>query len=128
MVDLHVVPGDFPREPSPGFVSGAQAKLLVRERGGRYYSGLTGEELWTRYMASEDLARQLATYTSQKMLRSGWSLDDTLEKVEKSVNGKVGAGEWDLSQAEIIWIMARTRELLRGTSDSSATGDGHETG
>lgn len=116
MAGQHVVPDDFPRETSPGVVSGAQPKLLVREKNGRYYSGLSDEELWTRFEVCENLACQLATYTSQKILRSGWSLDDTLRKVEKSVSDKVGAGQWDFSPAEITWMMARTRELLQGTT------------
>ncbi|WP_244145862.1 BPSL0761 family protein [Paraburkholderia tropica] len=109
---LHAVPDDFPRESTPAIVPGAQPKLLVRRVEGRYQSAPTNEELWTRYDACEDLARQLARYGSKKMKQFGWSKGDVLEKVEKSLNRKVSAGEWDLSPAEIDWVMKRTRVLM----------------
>lgn len=112
MTRPHVVPDDFPKEPSPGLVAGTQPKLLVREMDGRYYSGLTDEELWTRYDACEDLARQLAEYASRKMSASGLSLDGAIGRVEKGLNAKVGAGQWNFSRAEIAWTLNRTRMLL----------------
>jgi hypothetical protein len=112
MTRAHVVPEDFPREPSPGVVPGMQPKLLVRETDGRYYTGLTDEELWTRYDACEDLASQLAEYVSQKISVSGLSPDDALGRVQKGLKAKVGASQWDFSPAEIAWVMKRTRELL----------------
>ncbi|RAS19387.1 hypothetical protein BX591_14351 [Paraburkholderia bryophila] len=115
MARPHVVPDDFPRERPFGLVSGTQPKLLVHEVAGRYYTGLTGEELWTRYDACEDLASQLAEYASRKMSASGLSLDDALGRVEKGLNAKVGAGQWDFSRAEIAWTLNRTRTLLSST-------------
>jgi len=112
MTRRHAVPDDFPKEPSPGLVPGAQPKLLVRETDGRYHTCLTDEELWTRYDACEDLAAQLAAYASRKMSAPGLSLDDALGRVEKGLKAKVGAGEWDLSRGEMAWLMTRTRELL----------------
>lgn len=112
MTSPHVAPEDFPREPSPGLVPGTQPKLLVREIDGRYYTALTDEELWKRYDACEDLAGQLAEYASRKMSASGISLDDALERVEKGLKAKVGAGQWDFSRAEIAWTLNRTRMLL----------------
>ncbi|MFL9885144.1 hypothetical protein PQR66_19030 [Paraburkholderia agricolaris] len=118
MTRQHAIPDDFPKEPSPGVVTGAQPKLLVREKDGRYYTGLTDDELQTHYEVCEDLARQLSAYTSRKMLKSGWSFVDVFAKVERSVNGKVNAREWDFSPAEITWVIKRTRELLApSTSD-----------
>ncbi|MDR6469403.1 hypothetical protein J2777_003131 [Paraburkholderia graminis] len=112
MTRRHVVPEDFPREPSPGLVPGTQPKLLVRKTHGRYYTGLTDEELWTRYDACEDLAGQLAEYASRKMSASGLSLDDALERVEKGLKAKVDGGQWDFSRAEIAWTLNRLHKLL----------------
>jgi hypothetical protein len=123
MTRQHVVPDDFPREPIPGFVPGAQPKLLAREKNGRYYTGLTDDELLTRYEVCEDLARQLSAYTSRKMHRFGWSFADALAKIERGVKGKVSAGEWDFSPAEVAWVMKRTRELL-STETSGRRGSG----
>ena len=84
----------------------------MREKDGRYYTVLTDDELQTHYEVCEDLARQLSAYTSRKMLKSGWSFVDVFAKVERSVNGKVNAREWDFSSAEIAWVMTHTLELL----------------
>lgn len=115
MAARHTVPDDFPRTPAPGAVSGAQPKLLVRESGGRYHTGLTTEELWTRYDACEDLAGQLAEYASRKMSASGLSLDDALERVEQGLKAKADGGQWDFSRAEIAWTLNRLRKLLSAT-------------
>ncbi|CAJ2754140.1 Uncharacterised protein [Burkholderia pseudomallei] len=112
MTTWHVVPDDFPREPLPGVVPGAQPKLLAQEKDGQYYTGLADDELLTRYEVCEDFARQLSAYTSRKIRQFGWSFADTFAKIERSVNGKVSAGEWDFSPAEIAWVMKRTRALL----------------
>ncbi|MGY6255514.1 hypothetical protein ACXIVK_18795 [Paraburkholderia caledonica] len=107
------VPDDFPREPDLGSVTGVQPKLLVREVDGRYQSGLSAEQLRERYEACEDLAGQLSEYASRKMSTSCMSRDTALSKVEKGVRLKVDSGEWDLSQAEMAWVMKRTQQLLR---------------
>ncbi|MEX3785730.1 hypothetical protein [Paraburkholderia sp. BR14374] len=112
MTRQHVVPDDFPRERWPALVPGSQPKLLVSEKDGRYYTDLAGDELWTRYDACEDLARQLSVYASRKMSGFSLSLDDALDRAEKGVKAKVSAGLWDFSPAEIAWVMKRTRELL----------------
>jgi hypothetical protein len=77
----------------------------------------------TRYGVCEDLARQLSAYTSRKMHRFGWSFADALAKIERGVKGKVSAGEWDFSPAEVAWVMKRTRELL-STETSGRRGSG----
>lgn len=121
MTRRHVVPDDFPREPLRGCVPGAQPKILAREKDGRYYTGLTNDELSTRYEVCEDLARQLSTYASRKRRQYRWSFAEALAKVERSVNGKVNAGEWDFSPAEIAWVMKRTRELLSAAVSSDGS-------
>jgi len=112
MTTRHAVPDDFPRQSRPGAVPGAQPKLLVRERNGRYYAGLTDEEVWERYDACEDLAHQLAAYALKKMSELGLSQDDALQRVDKGVKAKVSRCHWDLAPAEIVWVTKRTAELL----------------
>jgi len=123
MTRQRVVPDDFPREPMPGLVSGAQPKLLVREVAGRYHSGLTDEELWTRYDACENLAGQLAEYASRKISASGLSLDDAMGRVERGLKAKVGAGQWDFFRSEMAWMMKRTRELLLAVVNGDGAGN-----
>ena len=123
MTRWHVVPDDFPREPLPGCVPGAQPKLLARETDGRYHARLADDELFARYEVCEDLARQLSAYTLGKMHQFGWSCADAFAKVERSVNRKVTAGAWDFSPAEIAWMMKRTRELLVAAEYGKESGD-----
>jgi hypothetical protein len=111
------VPDDFPRDPDLGSVTGVQPKLLVREVDGRYQSGLTDEQLWVRYDACEDLAVQLSEYATKKISTSGMSRDMALRRVEKGVRLKVDSGTWDFSQAEVAWVMKRTRQLLLAAND-----------
>ncbi len=116
MTRRRTVPHDFPRASSPGTVPGAQPKLLVREENGKYYAGLDKETLHRRYGACEDLACQLTKYASRKMSESGLSLDEMLGRVEEAVKLKVSSYAWKLSQAEIAWVMKRTRDLLQGAT------------
>lgn len=111
------VPDDFPRDQDLGSITGVQPKVLVRKVDGRYQSGLSEEQLWVRYDACEDLAAQLCEYALRKIWTSGMSRDTALSRVEKGVRLKVDAGEWDFLQAEVAWVMKRTRELLLAATD-----------
>jgi len=123
MTTLRIVPDDFPREPPPGVLPGAQPKVLVREIDGRYHAGLTDDELWTRYDTCEDLAGQLAEYASRKMSVSGMSVNDALKRIDKGLRTKVGAGQWDFSRCELAWLMKRTRELLLAAANDAGCGN-----
>lgn len=113
------VPDDFPTEPDLGSVTGVQPKLLVREVDGRYQSGVSGEQLWVRYDACEDLASQLSAYVSRKIATSGLPPHVALTRAEKGLRLKVDSGEWNFSQAEVAWVMKRTRQLLFEVADTS---------
>ena len=107
------VPQDFPRELAQGTVGGYQSKVLLRRTGDQLVSGLTDEELFRRHDACEDLARQLEFYVQRKLAENpSQSLHDALFKVESDVTRKVSSGQWDISPAEITWIMKRVRDLL----------------
>ncbi|WP_180987173.1 hypothetical protein [Burkholderia thailandensis] len=111
-MSCQTVPDDFPQEPAQGSIGGYQPKLLLRRAGDRLISGPTDEELFKRYDACEDLARQLASYVHRKLGENPLqSLCDTLYKVKADVTKKVSSGQWDISSAEIAWIMKRVHEL-----------------
>ena len=95
------LPVDFPRTSSQGAISGAQPKLLLRKVGDTYQAGPTDDEVHERYLVCDDLAEQLAAYTSRKMTANTWSLQTALSKVEAGVLKKVDSGLWDLSTAEV---------------------------
>jgi hypothetical protein len=107
------IPEDFPREHAQGAIGGYQPKLLLRRICDQLISGQTDDELFTRYDACEDLARQLATYARRKLAVNPLRpLGDTLSQVETEVTRRVSFGQWDISSAEIAWIMKLVRELL----------------
>ncbi|WP_454805352.1 hypothetical protein [Paraburkholderia fungorum] len=124
------VPDDFPREIAHGSIGGYQPKLLLRRAEDHLVSGPTEEELFTRYDACEDLARQLASYVGRKRTERGLrSLSDTLSRLETDVTQKVSLGQWDISSAEIAmdhgacWGAAGSRnggiKMLPGTFEAS---------
>lgn len=107
------IPEDFPRELAQGSVGGYQPKVLLRRAGDRLIAGPTDEELLTRYDACEDLVQQLVTYARRKRAENqSQSLFDTLSTIETNLTRKVSSGQWDISSAEIAWIIKRIRELL----------------
>ncbi|WP_454805413.1 hypothetical protein [Paraburkholderia fungorum] len=120
-VNCPVIPEDFPREPARGAIGGYRPKVLLHRTGNQLISGPTDEGLFTRYDACEDLAGQLATYARRKLTKNpSQSLYDTLRKVEVELVKKVSRGEWDISSAEIAWIMKRIRELFAEQREDDA--------
>jgi len=86
---------------------------LLREIGVQYVVGPIDEELVARYVARADLAQQLALEATGKQAENpSWSLEETLSKVEAGVQCKVSSGQWDVSRAEIAWVIRRVRQLL----------------
>ncbi|WP_322073796.1 hypothetical protein [Burkholderia cepacia] len=108
------IPDDFPRNLDPGSVAGVQPKILVREDQGLYKSGLTDDELWTRYVVCEDVAVQLSEYVRRKMADAGLSADVALSRAAKGSRLKVDSGKWDFSLPEFAWVTKRTEQLVQG--------------
>lgn len=101
--DIKAVPPDFPRG-APASVSGFQAKLAGRLVEGRFVEGLTQEELYGRFDACADLVEQLTAYCHRKLAElPGSTLPTLMPRVRRGVMAK----GWDLSTAELDWIMAR---------------------
>lgn len=121
MTNERAVPEDFPRETLAGSLAGSQPKLLLRKVSDRYVSGLTPDELYERYDAVEDLAKELAAYTQRKIVTNGWGFDEALHRVQLGVENKVRSGTWNISSAEISWLMSRTRQIMTdsGTPDAA---------
>ena len=107
----HAVPEDFPKNDWLGAVPGVQLKVLVRQNGERYEAS-SEEARWARYDICEDLAQQLAPYTTRKMSENSWTLEDALPLVEAGVVKRVHSCQWDFSIAEVAWVMKRVREVL----------------
>jgi len=114
--DIKSVPPDFPRG-EPASVSGFQAKLAGRLIDGRFVEGLTEEELYARFDACADLVDQLTAYCHRKRAElPGSSLSTLLSRVRRGVMAK----GWDLSTAELDWIMARVAVNMSTRAEDGA--------
>jgi len=103
------IPEDFPRDPAPGAVPGAQPKLLLRKVGSTFVSGWMEEELVLRYDVCEDLVTQLIPYARRK-------LEASPERSRKEFEGRLAAGirakHWGFTDPEIAWMVRRACEGL----------------
>lgn len=103
----HPVPEDFPRNPFPSALSGAQLKFSVREVNGKYIEGLTDEERQQRYLVCIDLVDQLVSYTKRKSAeRTDLSMAEVLDGVEAAAHRK----DWGLARSEIDWVVLQVRK------------------
>lgn len=102
------VPAEFPRDPTPAVVPGAQPKVCARLSHGVYVAGQTGDERRERWLVCEDLAKQLVPVARKDALsHANHSPHQTLERVRVSVAHKV----W-VSSDELAWLMLRLQALL----------------
>lgn len=84
-----VVPADFPWDPFPASLSGAQPKVAARLIDGRYVTGLTEDERRGRFLMCGDLVEQVIAYTLRKHpLRPDLTLEQFLNEVDKSMRLK----------------------------------------
>ncbi|MDP1680980.1 MAG: hypothetical protein Q8L39_04310, partial [Burkholderiales bacterium] len=78
-----LVPEDFPHDPFPATLAGAQPKVSAREVDGRYVVGLTEEERRGRYLMCADLVYQLTGYTERKRIeRHDLTLIKLLDEID----------------------------------------------
>ncbi|MGT2476652.1 hypothetical protein [Paraburkholderia terrae] len=106
-MEANDVPDDFPLGIS-AVVPGAQPKLCVVCRAGRYVAdqGHTGRR--ERWLMCEDLARQLVNVaTRDAHERPGASHQQVLQRIQLAVERK----NW-VSAAELNWLIRRMRDLL----------------
>lgn len=98
------IPEDFPRSRHPSAVSGFQLKVPVRLIDGQFVDGWTNEELYARFDACSDLVEQLTVYYQRKLAElPGATRENLLPRIRRGIVSK----GWDLTDAEIDWIMGR---------------------
>lgn len=106
------VPPDFPRGDSAS-VSGHQPKLALRKVDGKFVEGWSDEELYARFDACADLVEQLTAYCRRKLAElPGATLENLLPRVRSGVEDK----GWDLTEAELNWIMAGVATRISNTA------------
>lgn len=104
-----VVPDDYPRDPCPAALGGAQTKFAARLVEGRFVVGLTDEERRERYLYCANWVESLVAYIPKKRLRrADMSLEDVLQYVHAGIRSERG----DLGEVELYWIMAKLRERV----------------
>lgn len=108
--DLHP---DFPVEPIPGTVGGAQPKLLLKrgENGTYDIPKRSPEEIMHRFTVADDIADQLVTYFKRKKREyPEWTDEKHYERIRLALINKATEGKWRFTEAEQAWIMCRLRE------------------
>jgi hypothetical protein len=103
------VPDDFPRNRQPASVSGYQQKLALRKVDGQFIEGWTEEELYTRFDNCADLVEQLTAYCHRKLVELP---DTTFENLLPRVRRGVVNKGWDLTDAELDWIMSQVTLVM----------------
>lgn len=104
------VPVDFPRPTHNGAVSGAHPKLLMTSYNGRFYlPGCSPPELYRRWDASEDLARQVAEKALESKAGKRSHLSD-VEILDQYLPRLIATG-WR-SEPEVRWVIRRAAAML----------------
>ncbi len=100
------VPDDFPHDPFPASLAGAQPKVAARLIDGRYVVGLTPEERAERYVGCLDLVDQLTAYVNRKALEKP---ELTQSVVLDSLVSRMPHQGWNLGKAELAWMEMHLR-------------------
>ncbi len=100
------VPDDFPHDPFPAALPGAQPKFAARLIDGRYVVGLTPEERTERYVGCLDLVDQLTAYVNRKIAEKP---DLTQSSVLDSLSSRMPHQGWDVGKSELEWIEKHLR-------------------
>jgi hypothetical protein len=104
-----VVPDDYPREPYPSGLGGAQPKFSARLIDGRYVVGPTEEERRERYLFCAGWVETLVEYFPKKRLRRpDMSVEDVMQYIHAGIRSERG----DLGEVELDWIMAKLRARI----------------
>jgi len=114
MSNQTVIPADFPRAKLISSLTGAQPKIAAIKVGDEYVQPtVSDEEHRRRWENCEDLAHQLHDYCLRKSRENpSWTREYNLDRTRRGVESKAKSGAWDLSDAEISWMMKRLEGLL----------------
>jgi hypothetical protein len=109
-----VVPEDYPRDPHPSALSGAQRKFSARLIDGRFVVGLTEEERRERYVFCADWVEQLVSYVSKAQSKKP---ELSIEGVLDYIHGGIRQERGDLGELELDWIMKKLRARVLPTGE-----------
>lgn len=113
-----VVPDDFPRDPFPASLAGAQPKVAARLIDGRYVAGLTPEERAERYVGCLDLVDQLTAYVNRKAVEEP---ELTQAAVLDSLASRMPHQGWDVGKTELQWMEKHLRARFPASAETAAT-------
>lgn len=102
------IPDDFPVEPQPFSLAGAQPKLALVEEDGIYYAeGTAPSQVLEAYEVCEDLANQFVDYC----LKKETSTFDTREQILERLLSSLETKGW-CTKKQCGWVIKRTATLL----------------
>lgn len=104
------VPADFPRDPFPGALPGAQLKYLAQMVNGRLVVGLTQDELAGRFKVCQEYLGLLVPYAARKVRLHKWTREAILMRIHNGIRIK----NEGFTPAEIEWLVKRVRLALDG--------------
>ncbi|WP_143093283.1 hypothetical protein [Polaromonas sp. OV174] len=105
----HEIPSDYPGNPYPSGMGGAQPKFVARKIGDRFVVGLTEEERQERYAICLDLMQQLVPYGQRKREENPmWSTSQILRRIHDGVLSL----ETGLTHPEIVWLVSSVARKL----------------
>ena len=102
------IPRDFPVEPQPFSLAGAQPKVAMVEEDGNYYAeGTAPSQVLEAYEVCEDLAAQFVDYCLKKEASNFGTREEILQRVLDSLETK----DW-CTRRQCGWVVKRTETLL----------------
>ncbi|MCH8618041.1 hypothetical protein [Undibacterium sp. TS12] len=104
------VPADFPMTALLGAISGAQAKQLLTEYEGKFYSpGTSPPERFQRWDICEDLARQFSEKSLESKAGKRAHMSET--EILQQYYARLLKTGW-VSDAEGVWVIHRVSAIL----------------
>lgn len=104
------IPAEFPATALLGAISGAQAKMLLTEFNGKFYSpGTSPPERFQRWDICEDLARQFSEKSLESKAGKRAHMSE-LEILQQYYERLLKTG-W-VSGAEGVWVIHRVANML----------------
>lgn len=104
---------DFPKREPQSSLAGVQPKIGVRKVGEKFTNLLTGSERQERFQLCVDITVELGMYSQKKFEQnSAMTVEQLIEMIHAALPGKSTRENWELTDAEINWILKHLRKLL----------------
>jgi hypothetical protein len=107
--DCKRLPDDFPRGGMASTLPGAQPKLNAQKVNGKFVVGYSQEELRLRYTLCQEYVDVLPAHCMQmRQQKIGMTEEVVLERTGRALAHR----HWQLSGAEVDWVIGKVAEIL----------------